>query len=796
MPFTVIATALVGSLGAAAVSVTATILAVGANYLLANRTAKNKKRRFTAFQGETVYGSDIQLQLAFGVVLTKGHEVRYFKWGSGNKFNASVIQLADFECDGLEPYVFMNGEKYNLIAKTTIGSEVEHWGIDGFEDLTSIRFYDGSFDQTVDTKLVSDTANLGSIWKSTSAGEGICYVVFEREYSSKWEFEPEISWVLRGAKCYDPRKDSTVSGGSGDHRIDDPSTYEFTTNPALQRLTYLYGFRAPLTGSTLVGMGKSASEIDINAHIAAANVADTDRIINANTVKTYECNVLVNSGDDFSEVLETIDDSMAAYSANRGGIASVIVGAPQITTFDITDDDIRQDEGDNYRPKRNIDDLVNKLSGQYTNIEAQFNPESLTTISVNADITEDNGERLLQKDLLQINDPDIAQYVLQILYRQNRLGASFSLPITNRKYLGINAGDWGTYDGRTWMVMEKSGGRIVLEEKNAEMYASEGIIPGPVPVVPTAPINPSLISTLQGFAASSGFIEGGDASSIPAIQLAWTPPEDPSIVGITVTYNVQGEADFYSKELTNVESGSATITENVMGGRVYEVSALIRTVPDRFRVSTATISTSTPTVSAAVVLEQLQQDTKDTLTLFSERLKALGDAVRETSGSMQEISAAEHIQRETVSAAVDGAFAAIVQEASARVTGDEATADALLAVIAEIDTEIAQGYLSFNATVDEQGGSVEIAIVGRASLDEGVTFEEVGTFYRVTPDGNDGFDTEIINRSENWSLLDGNDNLIFGSFNGEIISNAIIRNAADTFRIDPIAGQILISDGT
>lgn len=790
MPFTVIASALVGSLGAFAVQLTATALSVGANYLLAKKQKDRKKTTFTAFQGETSYGTDVHLQVAFGVVLTKGHEVRYFKWGAGNKFNASVVQLSDFRCDGLEPYVFMNGEKYPLIAKDIIGNEHEHWGIDGFEDLTSIRFYDGRQNQLADAKLISDTSNLGSTWKSTSAGEGICYVIFEREYSSVWEFEPDPSYALRGLRCYDPRKDDTITGGAGLHRITDPDTWEFTKNPSLQRLMYLYGLRSPVTGNTLVGMDKSVSEIDINSHIAAANVADTQRVISSRTVSTYECNMLVSSDDDFSEVLESMDDAMAGYSANRGGIAAVIAGAPQASTFTIEDKHIRRDANIKYRPRRNIDELVNSLSGQYTNIEAQFTPDSLQTISVNADITEDNGLRQLQKDYLQINDPDIAQYVLQIQYRQNRKGKSVILPIVNSVYFGINAGDWGTYNNQLWMCLEKSDGQVVLVEVGTDTYASQGIVAGPITTIPATPQNPSLLSALQGFGVSAGEQESTNGSSRPVLRVTWTPPSDPTIIGILVTYYPQGTNEVYTQLIGDVEAGEFTIDQNVVSGKVYNLKALIQTNPDRFRQATPLIATSIPTVDSAIVLAELQQDTRSAIERISNRLTEISRSIQETNYSAQIISSNEAIQRREVAVRASNALAAVLQEAQARISGDEASAQALIAAIANVDTEIAEGYLSFEASVDPQGAFVEIAIVARALNGENDDYSQAGTVYRVTPDGVGGYDTVIINQADQWSLVDSNGDLVIGTNNGDIISNAKIISPDGKFEIDPIAGSV------
>jgi hypothetical protein len=44
---------------------------------------------------------------------------------------------------------------------------------------------------------------------------------------------PRFGFVLKGKLCYDPRLDSTVAGGSGAHRWDDPSTWEWSENAAV-----------------------------------------------------------------------------------------------------------------------------------------------------------------------------------------------------------------------------------------------------------------------------------------------------------------------------------------------------------------------------------------------------------------------------------------------------------------------------------------------------------------------------------------------------------------------------------
>ena len=286
--FTALAVAITGAaIGSFAVTLVATALSVGAQYLISKYTNRKKKRKYTAFKSDKEYGGDVPRQGVFGIGVLPGHFVDYFKWGSGNKYNADVIVLSDGWCDGLEQKIILDGKFINLVAKPIIGNETEHWALAGYENLTSIRFYDGRPNQQADQKLIADTGgnvstdpddNVAGAWNGSDVGTNICYLIFEKKYHKSWKSDPQIKWILRGLRCFDFRKDSVNAGGS--HELGNAATYEYTKNPAVQRGAYLLGaVNGLISGRTLIGMGKPASHIDVSAHINAANVADQQRTI-------------------------------------------------------------------------------------------------------------------------------------------------------------------------------------------------------------------------------------------------------------------------------------------------------------------------------------------------------------------------------------------------------------------------------------------------------------------------------------------------------------------------------------
>ncbi|RVI86470.1 phage tail protein, partial [Sinorhizobium medicae] len=124
--FTGIATAIAGALfggSALATSLIGGALAFGAKFAVGKLTQqKQGKQKHTAVQGEIQFGGDVPVGTLYGVGKTKGQRAFYAKWDKGNKRNAEVFILANGWCDGLEPYVYMYGEKYNLVAQATIGN--------------------------------------------------------------------------------------------------------------------------------------------------------------------------------------------------------------------------------------------------------------------------------------------------------------------------------------------------------------------------------------------------------------------------------------------------------------------------------------------------------------------------------------------------------------------------------------------------------------------------------------------------------------------------------------------------
>lgn len=89
--------------------------------------------------------------------------------------------------------------------------------------------YTGS-QSTADSALVAAFSAQGITYTDTLAGYTYSVVALP---ARAIEGSLNISARVRGRRLYDPRKDSTVAGGSGPHRSNNPGTWEWSDNPAL-----------------------------------------------------------------------------------------------------------------------------------------------------------------------------------------------------------------------------------------------------------------------------------------------------------------------------------------------------------------------------------------------------------------------------------------------------------------------------------------------------------------------------------------------------------------------------------
>lgn len=188
---------------------------------------------------------------------------------------------------------------------------------------THVRIYQylGADSQNIGDLL--DTVYPGNI-TATDRFAGIAAAALELNYSPDVfpQGPPNLTAVMRGAKCYDPRLDSTVAGGSGSHRIATPSTWAWTENPALCALRYaLWGsglalsYGRGITARTLADVIAAANQCDISTSFTL-RMPDTST--SSVTLPRHRCGITIAADADPRTAMDSIVDTMAGEWAFDG----------------------------------------------------------------------------------------------------------------------------------------------------------------------------------------------------------------------------------------------------------------------------------------------------------------------------------------------------------------------------------------------------------------------------------------------------------------------------------------------
>lgn len=131
---------------------------------------------------------------------------------------------------------------------------------------------------------------------------------------------PTLTALFRGAKLYDPRKDSTVPGGSGSHRWANPSTWEWSRNPALQVLRYAtweFGMAIPVQDVSMADVIEAANACDVQTTFT---LRKTDNTTSTVTMPRYTCDIVISSEADRRASMDSIVETMAGRWTWAGGM--------------------------------------------------------------------------------------------------------------------------------------------------------------------------------------------------------------------------------------------------------------------------------------------------------------------------------------------------------------------------------------------------------------------------------------------------------------------------------------------
>jgi hypothetical protein len=367
---------------------------------------------------------------------------------------------------------------------------------------------------TVTTRTEGTSANYidingGGKWGSTRRLTGCAYLHLriKRTGNTKTAESPlvgglpsRVTVIGDGAALYDPRKDSTVPGGSGSHRATDQSTWgsytdaDDTDNPALQLLWWLLGWK--INGKLSVGAGVPYTRIDMESFITAANICDESvTLATGGTQKRYRTSGTASDADDRMDIINNFLMSMNATLRDSGGKLTLTV-----MKNDLADYTLQLNEADmlgefDWQQTRGLTENYNIARGRFID-PSQNSLYQLVDYPEVGFASPDGVERVMSIDLYYVEDGRRAQRIAKQILQRNQYRGMLSA-VFNAKALGCQVGDVVLlslealgWSGKPFRVVSQEirfDGQVplALVEENAAIYAWDR--DDVAPVTPTAP---------------------------------------------------------------------------------------------------------------------------------------------------------------------------------------------------------------------------------------------------------------------------------------------------------------------
>lgn len=282
--------------------------------------------------------------------------------------------------------------------------------------LVRIKVHRGQAGQTADADLVSES---GGEWTSSHRGDGIAYLYVRLKYDQDVFGAvgvPNISAVVRGAKCYDPRTTTTV----------------WTQNSALITRWWLR--------QQEIGMKQPLSSIPDSEVAAAANICDEDVDLDAGgtiTQKRYTTNGTLSAEDSLRSNLEQLVVPMAGSATFVQGKWRIRAGAHEAPDVYLNESHFAQGAIETlpYAPRR---ELFNAVTGTYIDAESGHIERQFPLVENATYQAADGGEQITRNVIMPMVDDAVrAQRLSKIMIERARqaetIQATFKLSAYNVK---------------------------------------------------------------------------------------------------------------------------------------------------------------------------------------------------------------------------------------------------------------------------------------------------------------------------------------------------------------------------
>ncbi len=396
---------------------------------------------------------EVSRRAMFGEGASAGSLTDAFNYGGkyGTDWEVIVVALADHLCEAL--LGFYVNDAY--VAYTGDGD------VPGYSGQLRVSWRAGTADQTPPSVLTSQGG-----WSSADRLRGVAYIVFEYKADAAdaknpvWTGgRPAFLSVLRGARLYDPRKDSTVSGGSGPHRWLDPSTREWSDNAEICRYNFDRGIyacdRVDQPTQLLIGRGLTALEAPPERIFTAANLCDELVALHVGgSERRYRASGIIAADEVFGDVADVFAAAMGGIVIQPEGSVAVEPGHAKSPVAYITDDDLVSGTKVGFSDFRSEadDEWANTIIPSFIDSAQKWASRAAPIRRNNADVIADGGPREANLPLRLVASITQAQRIGEIRRRLGRLLRTANITLGPR-FCELEEGDW-----IVWNSARRTGG--------------------------------------------------------------------------------------------------------------------------------------------------------------------------------------------------------------------------------------------------------------------------------------------------------------------------------------------------
>ena len=395
-----------------------------------------------------------------------------------------------------------------------------------------------------------------------------------------------VTIIGDGALLYDPRKDSTVPGGSGSHRANDQSTWgaytnaDDTDNPALQLLWWLLGWE--INNKLSIGCGVPYTRIDMESFVTAANICDENvTLAIGGTQKRYRTSGTASDGDDRMEIINNLLASMSGTIRDNSGKLMLTVMKNDLADYVLTLDENDMIGGFEWQQTGGLTENNNVARGRYVD-PSQNSLYQFVDYPEVGFASPDGIDRVMSLDLFYVEDGRRAQRIAKQALQRNQYRGMFSTTF-NAKALGCQVGDivrmnlttlgWENKPFRVVSQEIRFDGQVPLTllEENAAIYAWDSN--ESAPLTATAPTiynplnNPLILAITDAEAVLDGKIASFYQATAPTadgIGDIWFDTDDGNAI---YRWNGVSWADAKDTEIT-IAINTAANAEGIAVGKV------------------------------------------------------------------------------------------------------------------------------------------------------------------------------------------------------------------------------------